>query len=106
MLLLQGLQRAGIPPNFASAEFDAQKLKADEIELLVFGHRLHGRSLQRGIEHGASVSPDGIALTFGFFGSGAATARLDGDHLCFQRTATMTCGRVSAKSWRQERTGE
>ncbi|HEY7689346.1 MAG TPA: adenylate/guanylate cyclase domain-containing protein [Dongiaceae bacterium] len=93
-LLMQGLNRADIPRNFDSPEFDAQRLKADEVELLVFGHRLHGRSLRRGIEHGASISPDGIALTFGLFGSGAATAKLDKDRLCFQRTATMTCGRI------------
>jgi adenylate cyclase len=92
--LLQGLRRAGIPQDYNAADFDAQRLKPDEIELLVYGHRLHGRSLETGMEHGASISPEGIALTFGLFGNGAATAKLDNGRLCFVRTTTSTCGSI------------
>jgi Flp pilus assembly protein TadD len=93
-LLMPALRRANIPQNYDSNEFDGQRLQGNEVELLTFGHRLHGRSLENGMEHGASISPDGIALTYGFFGSGAATAKIDGERLCFQRTSTTTCGQV------------
>ena len=92
--LLPGLIRAGVPRDFGADKFAALKLKAEEIEALVFGHRLHGRNLDDGVEHGVAVSPDGIALSFGVWGFGAATAKLEGDRLCFERTSTTTCGTV------------
>jgi hypothetical protein len=55
---------------------------------------LHGRNLASGVEHGVAVSPDGIALSFGVWGGGVATAKLEGDRLCFERTATTTCGTI------------
>jgi TolB-like protein/class 3 adenylate cyclase/Flp pilus assembly protein TadD len=92
--LLAGLIRAGVPRDFGADDFATLKLKSDEIESLVFGHRLHGRNLASGVEHGVAVSPDGIALSFGVWGGGVATAKLEGDRLCFERTATTTCGTI------------
>lgn len=92
--LLAGLIRAGVPHDFGADDFATLRLKSDEIESLVFGHRLHGRNLANGVEHGVAISPDGIALSFGVWGGGVATAKLEGDRLCFERTATTTCGTI------------
>ena len=92
--LVPGLLRAGIPRFFSADDFSDLKLKSGEVESLVFGHRLHGRNLANGVEHGVAVSPDGIALSFGVWGGGAATAKLEGDRLCFERTSTITCGTI------------
>jgi hypothetical protein len=85
--------RVGVPFNFDSGAFDAYMLGAGEVEALLFGHRLHGRFLG-GWEHGVSVSPDGTAVMFGGWGSGAATAQIVGDGVCFVRTTTTNCGRI------------
>jgi TolB-like protein/DNA-binding SARP family transcriptional activator len=93
--LVRGLLRVGVPYNFDSSTFDELRLSAAEIEALLFGHRLHGRTLGSGWEHGVSVSPDGTAVMFGDWGSGTATAELAGNgRLCFVRTATMNCGGI------------
>ncbi len=93
--LVRGLLRVGVPWNFDSGAFDELALTAGEVEALLFGRRLHGRTLKSGLEHGVSMSPDGTALMFGDWGSGAATTELvSGGHLCFVRTATMNCGTI------------
>jgi hypothetical protein len=90
--IVQGLLGVEIPYNYGSGAFD--QLDASEVEALVFGHRLHGRTLRSGLEHGVSVSPDGTAVMFGDWGSGAATAQLVGDSICFVRTTTTNCGSI------------
>jgi adenylate cyclase len=92
--VVRGLLQVGVPSNFDSGAFDAYMLGAREVEALLFGHRLHGRILQTGWEHGVSVSPDGTAVMFGGWGSGSATAELIGDGVCFVRTTTTNCGRI------------
>ena len=89
-----GLSPLAIPYNFDAKEFDPLRLPGKEIEALVFGHRLRGRTLETGMEHGVSVSPDGVVLRYGDWGEGAGTARLDGDRLCFVWTTTEQCARV------------
>jgi len=93
--LFEGLRRAGAPESFASRPFDQQQLSAEEIDFLFFGHRLHGRTLGSGEEHGASVAADGTAMMFGDWGFGTGIARLDGRRLCFEWTGGDTnCGTV------------
>lgn len=93
--LQEGLRRAGVPRWFESRMFDEQRLKPKEIDSLFFGHRLHGRSLESGQEHGASVAADGSAIMFGDWGFGNGIARFDGDQLCFEWTGGhMNCGSV------------
>jgi TolB-like protein/Tfp pilus assembly protein PilF len=92
--LVRGLLRVGVPYNFDSGAFDDLVLSAGEVEKLLFGHRLHGRTLRSGLEHGVSVSLDGTAVMSGDWGSGTATAQLVQDRLCFVRTATMNCGSI------------
>ena len=59
--LQDGLRLAGVPDLLSTGEFATQnRLAADEVRALIFGHRLHGRSLWTGEERDASVSIDGV----------------------------------------------
>jgi adenylate cyclase len=89
--LIGGIRIAGVPFNFDTNVYDGQKLSGPEIDTLVFGHRLHGRTLESGEEHGASISADGVAQTFGDWGSGTGIARLDGNELCIDLSSTSRC---------------
>jgi len=95
--LLQGLLRLGIPKDFYSPAFDPVRLKADEVEALFFGHRLHGHTWN-GWEYGLSVAADGTAVSFGNWGvgpgTGANTAELENDQLCFVLSTNRMCGSV------------
>ncbi|MCI0684685.1 MAG: tetratricopeptide repeat protein [Gemmataceae bacterium] len=96
-LLVRGLLRLGVPYNFDSPTFDSLRLTAREVEALFFGHRLHGRTMRTGLEHGVSVSADGTATRFGDWEASpgsSGTARLEGDRLCFVLTTTTYCGSV------------
>ncbi|MEZ5830695.1 MAG: BTAD domain-containing putative transcriptional regulator [Dongiaceae bacterium] len=91
--LVAGLRKAGAPYWFESGAFDEQQLHAHEIDRLIFGHRIHGRSLHSGQEHGASVFADGAAIMFGDWGAGSGAAKLYDDRLCFEWTTGDTnCG--------------
>jgi adenylate cyclase len=92
--LIKGLLPLGLPYNFDDKTFDSWRLSAAEIEALFFGHRVHGRTLEWGTEHGASVSPDGVALMYGDWASGTGTARIEGDRVCFVWTTTQHCGQI------------
>ena len=92
--LVRGLLGVAVPYNFDSGAFNDLLLNASEVEALLFGHRLHGRTLATGLEHGVSVSPEGTALSFGDWGSGTGTAELVGDRICFVWTTTTNCGSV------------
>jgi adenylate cyclase len=90
--LISGLRAAGAPYDYNGEMFRGQRLNAREIDELAFGHRLHGRSLDSGQEHGAYIAPDGSsASTYGDWSSGAGTAHLEGDHLCFVFSSTSSC---------------
>ncbi len=91
--LVQGLLRVGVPYNFDSAS-DELALTSDEIEALFFGHRLQGRTLESGLEHGVSVSPDGTALMFGDWGGGTGTAQIVGGRICFVWPTTTNCASI------------
>jgi hypothetical protein len=84
--LWSALDSAGVPRWMEAREFDRQRLRPEEIDALFFGHRVHGRSLETGNEHGASVAADGSAMMFGDWGFGNGRARLDGDQMCFEWT--------------------
>ena len=92
--LIKGLLLLGLPYNFDDKRFESWRLKPAEVEELFFGHRVHGRTLETGTEHGATVSPDGIALSYGGWASGAGTAQLEGDKLCFVWPTTQHCGQI------------
>ena len=67
----------------------------EEMDPLLFGHRIHGRSLESGEEHGAQVAADGSAMMFGDWGDGNGEARFRGDNLCFEwKSGHTNCGVV------------
>jgi hypothetical protein len=89
--LVDGIRSAGVPYNFDSNVYDGQRLSGPEIDTLVFGHRLHGRTLETVEEHGASISADGVAQIFGDWGSDSGTARVDGNEFCIDSSSASRC---------------
>ncbi|HEX2473407.1 MAG TPA: adenylate/guanylate cyclase domain-containing protein [Lacipirellulaceae bacterium] len=87
--LFQGLRLAGVPESLLSEEFSGNKLTADEIRSLLFGHRLHGRTFQSGAEHAAAITKEGNGTLTGDWeamgGGGTADVEVSfkGDKLCF-----------------------
>jgi adenylate cyclase len=93
--LIAGLLRVGAPKWYADPRFDAHKLRPADIDQLFFGHRLHGRRFESGVEYGASVTADGTAIMFGEWGVGSGVAQLEGDGLCFVWTSgTTNCATI------------
>jgi TolB-like protein/class 3 adenylate cyclase/lipoprotein NlpI len=93
--LADGLRRLAIPWNFNAREFDPLRLTESEMDSLIFGHRLRGRSFEFGDEHGATVSADGAsAIATGLWGEGSGSARLQRGQLCFIWSTTEKCGHV------------
>ena len=99
--LRNGLRRAGVPEFLYAGEFATQnRLAVDEIRALIFGRRLHGRSLWTGEERVASVTMDGVVALSGDWGllSGSpligGSARIDGDQLCYEFDLVRYCGDV------------
>jgi TolB-like protein/class 3 adenylate cyclase/Tfp pilus assembly protein PilF len=99
--LRDGLRLAGAPEFLFRSQFAEQnRLTADQIRTLVFGHRLHGRSIDTGKERVASVSSDGIAALSGSWGllGGApltgGSAQFEGDRLCYKFDFVSYCGDV------------
>jgi adenylate cyclase len=99
--LFQGLRLAGVPESLLSEEFSGNKLTADEIRSLLFGHRLHGRTFQSGEEHAATITKEGSGTLTGDWEAmgGGGTADIEvlfkGDKLCFVRLKTVSqCGAV------------
>ncbi len=89
--LIDGLNRAGIPYSFEKV-FNGHQLTGAEIDALVFGKRLHGRSLDTGREHGASISGDGrTAMAFGDWTNGTGSAHIESDQLCFVWSSVTWC---------------
>jgi adenylate cyclase len=97
----KGLRLAGVPELLPSGEFATQnRLTADEIRTLIFGRRLHGRSLWTGEERDASIASQGVLALSGNWGllSGSpltgGSARIDGDQLCYKFDLVTYCGEV------------
>ena len=62
---------------------------------LVFGRRLHGRSLGSGREHGATISADGAqAISWGDWLNGEGSARIEGNKLCLVWSSNTYCSEV------------
>ncbi len=98
--LIEGLQKAGVPVSLNalfSGEFGVKnRLGADEVRSLFFGHKLRGRTFATHEEHAASVTTDGIASLSGDWGYlDGGTVRFEGDRLCFDWTTGVgDCGTV------------
>lgn len=93
--LLQGLRKIKIPYNFTDKAFDDQRLTGAEIDALVFGHRIHGRSEHGGSEHGAFISADGSsAMAYGDWSVGSGSAHVKDNKLCLVWSSTFFCSEV------------
>jgi TolB-like protein/Tfp pilus assembly protein PilF len=97
--LRDGLRLAGVPEFLSIGEFATQnRLTAGEIRRLVFGRRLHGRSLWTGEERVASITSNGIvglSGDWGLLGGGpltGGTVRFEGDRLCYKFDLVSYCG--------------
>jgi hypothetical protein len=72
------------------------RLSGEEVDRLFIGHTLHGRTLEDGKEHGAVISADGAVQAFGDWTTGAGTAVVKDDRICFVFSATgyEFCGEI------------
>ena len=95
--LLQGLRKIKIPYDFKDKAFDDQRLTGAEIEALVFGHRIHGRSEHGASEHGAFISADGTsAMAYGDWSVGSGSAHVKDDRLCLVWSTTTSAAKFCA----------
>lgn len=93
--LIRGLRGINIPYDFTAKEFDGQRLTSAQIDALVFGHRIHGLSVDRGLEHGAFISADGSsAMAYGDWSVGSGSAHVKDDQLCLVWSSTFFCSEV------------
>ena len=98
--LRTGLRLAGVPESLSSGEFATQnRLSADEIRTLFFGHRLHGQDPRFGEERTALLTTDGVAELSGdwVLGGRALTGgitQFNGDDLCLRFDVVSYCGPV------------
>jgi hypothetical protein len=93
--LRQGFRLAGVPEFLQTGEFAEQnRLTAQEIRTLFFGHRLRGRSWT-GQEHAASITTEGVVATSGDWHLTEGGIRFDGYQVCSeQRIHGGDCGAV------------
>ncbi|MEY9829969.1 adenylate cyclase [Sinorhizobium fredii] len=98
--LYEGLRLAGVPETLLGSEFGGKnKLTADEVRSLFFGHRLRGSMLDSGEGHEATISGGGIATLSGGWASigggrmADAEVQFERDEVCFlwRKTASL-CG--------------
>jgi adenylate cyclase len=84
-VLRKGLRLASVPERLQGSEFAVKnRLRADEIRNLLFGHRLRGRTITNGNEHAAEITPQGFANVTGDWGTiTAASTSFKGDEVCF-----------------------
>jgi TolB-like protein/class 3 adenylate cyclase/Tfp pilus assembly protein PilF len=94
-MLREGLAAAGVPFDFSSDAFSSLKLTSAEIESLLFGHQMRGRSFETGEKYSATISADGSVVAFsGLWGTGSGSVRVDDDQLCFILPSNESCGAV------------
>jgi adenylate cyclase len=82
--LWRALHAAGVPRWFDETAFEPLRLRAADLDALFVGHRMHGRTLETGQEHGLSVAADGSAIIFGDWGIGSGRLWFEDDSLCFE----------------------
>ena len=95
----KGLRLGGVPEFLFNSEFAKQnKLTADEVRTLAFGHRLEGRDLWTGKNRAASIAPDGAANFSGDWNSiipGEGVIEFHDDEFCYAWTGGRTfCGTI------------
>lgn len=88
-VLMKGLRLAGVPESLKESEFAVKnRLRADDMRNLLFGHRLHGRTVSNGNEHAAEITTEGVAKITGDWGTmTAATTSFKNGEVCFTEAA-------------------
>jgi hypothetical protein len=83
--LREGLRLAGVPEFLSESTFAVRnRLTTDKLHSLFFGHQLHGRDLDTGVEWGASITADGVVTSYGIWGSiDQGALQFDNDRACF-----------------------
>lgn len=90
--MIEGLSSIGVPYDYNAEEFQRSRLSGKDIEALIFGQRLHGRSLETGQEHGGSISADGSTVSmFGDWSNGHGSARIESNRICFVWSTITDC---------------
>jgi len=95
-----GLRLAGVPESLSSGEFvETNRLTAQEIRSIIFGHRVHGRSFFDGRERAALLTNDGVAILSGDWvlpsqESVPGTSHFNKDDLCITIDMAIYCGAV------------
>jgi TolB-like protein/class 3 adenylate cyclase len=93
--LAQGLVPLNIPIFLNDPQYAKQRLNGDEIRVLLFGHRIHGRSLGEGKDYGMFVlAEDGLVTGFGLWDKGTGKASIRGDTFCVTYSTTEDCVEV------------
>ena len=93
--LIRGLREINIPYDFSSKVFDRQRLTSAEIDAPTLGHRIHGLSVDRGLEHGAFISADGSSvMAYGDWSVGSGSAQVKNNQLCLVWSSTFFCSDV------------
>jgi adenylate cyclase len=98
--LSKGLRLAGVPEFLDRSEFATHnRLTANEVRSLFFGHRLHGRNFWSGEERAASFATDGALTLSGDWGlldlsAGPAKGfvQFEGTQLCLRLGVANYCG--------------
>jgi TolB-like protein/DNA-binding winged helix-turn-helix (wHTH) protein/Tfp pilus assembly protein PilF len=98
--LSKGLRLAGAPENLHQGSFvEKNRLAPQDIRSLMFGRRMHGRSLLTGDERAMSLTADGVASLTGDWtlhthASIAGAAQIKNDELCITIDVAIYCGAV------------
>ena len=88
-VLMKGLRLASVPESLKESEFAVKnRLRVDDMRNLLFGHRLHGRTVSNGNEHAAEITTEGVAKITGDWGTmTAATTSFKNGEVCFTEAA-------------------
>jgi adenylate cyclase len=88
-VLMKGLRLASVPESLKESELAVKnRLRADDMRNLLFGHQLHGRTVSNGNEHAAEITTEGVAKITGDWGTmTAATTSFKNGEVCFTEAA-------------------
>ncbi len=90
--LTQGLAPLNIPIYLNDAK---QRLNGDEIRMLLFGHRVHGRTQGEGKDYGMFIlAEDGLVTGFGRWDKGPGKASIRNETFCVVYPANEWCTQV------------
>ena len=83
----KGLRLAGVPETLYRGEYaERNGLTAGEVRELLFGHRLHGRTIYPSGEHAAAITKEGAVTASGDWGTITdGVSEFEDDRLCVEQ---------------------